>query len=271
MDEALRLTERTIEARSARFRDLIVGLVVVAVVSLVCALVCRSWKPLLGLYLLVPLSGGFMWSDAALVDGWRRRIAALWRRDGLNLDIFSTAVRGMPIFPPRTLGGMLAVLPTTERGITAAALSSPMREALAGTMDTIGHCQGDRTALATLAHTIGLASLSSALLLPSWLPMVGLLLIPPIRGAGHGIAVLRFRRRWRRVRELLPGDGERRALVEAAARLDWNPIPATTKQKLLGSLGSAEKEELDRRSQPPRRDLPTASIGSPANFGVVPE
>jgi hypothetical protein len=64
--------------------------------------------------------------------------------------------------------------------------------------------------------------------------MVGLLLIPPIRGAGHGIAALRFRRRWRRVRELLPGDRERRALVEAAARLDWDPIPATTKQKLLG-------------------------------------
>src|SRR5208337_5049595 len=111
MDEALRLTKQAIERRSARFRNLVVGVVLLVTICLVCSLILLSWKPLLGLLLLIPLSGGFVWSDASLVNGWRRSIAELWFRDSLNLDIFSTAVRGMPIFPPGTLGGMLAVLP----------------------------------------------------------------------------------------------------------------------------------------------------------------
>jgi hypothetical protein len=239
MDEALRLTKQTIETRSARFRDLVVLVVGLAAACLVCTLVLRSWEPLLGLLLLVPLAGVFVWRDASLVNDWRRGIAELWIHDRLELEIFSTAVRGIPIFPSGMLGGMLAILPTKERGVGTAAFSRAMREALAGALELIGRCQRDQTALSTLAYTIGLTSLALALLRHSWMPLAGLLLLVPIRSLGFRIAVLRFRPWWRRVRELLPRECERSAFIEAAGRLDWEPIPAATKRRLLRSCGSA--------------------------------
>jgi hypothetical protein len=240
MDEAIRLTKQTIEARAARFRKLVVGVVGLVATCLVCALAFLSWKPLLGLLLLVPLVCMFLWRDAALVNKWQRGIIDLWVSGDLNIDVFSRAVRSMPIFPPRTLDGMLAALPTRENGITLAALSPRLRKALAGTLEAVGRFQRERMALATLTYTIGLLCVAVALLRQSWMPLVGLLLIVPIQVAGRGIAVLRFRRRWRWLRELLPEDDERKALVETAGRLDWEPVPAAMKQRLLRSLGSGE-------------------------------
>jgi hypothetical protein len=243
MDEAIRLTKQTIEARSARFRNLVVGVVVLSMSSLVCALAFLSWKPVLGTLLLLPFVSTFLWRDAALVHNWRRGITDFWVSDDLNLDVFSRAIRGMPIFPPATLDGMLAELPTSEHGIMPAALSPRLREALAATLDAVGRLQRDRMALSALAYTIGLSGLVAATLRLSWEPLAGLLLILPTHVVGRGIAVGRFRRRWQFSRGLLQGEDERRALAENASRFDWEPIPAAMKQSLLGSMGFGEPVE----------------------------
>jgi len=236
MNEALQLTKHTIDARAARFRNLVVAVVAVVGACLLGAAVLVSWKPLLGVLLLVTLVGAFLWADDRLVDDWRRKITGLWVHQGLDLDIFARAMRGIPIFPPRVLLGMLRTLPTKETGISAAGLTPPLRQAVGEALSTISRCHADRTALATLAYTAGLASLAWAAIIGSWVPVAGCLLALPLLGLSHASTSLRLRSWQWQVRQILPEETDRRSFAAIARQLDWGSIPSPRKEKWLDSL-----------------------------------
>ena len=107
--EAMRLTTHTIETRTARFRNTVIAIVVVGLISMASAGVLMSWLPLLGFLLLVPLCGTFLYLDMRLVSDWQKRILEMWLQESLDLGIFSNAMVTIRSLPSHTLHGMLRV------------------------------------------------------------------------------------------------------------------------------------------------------------------
>lgn len=223
-----------IQARTALFRNLVVSVVVLASIPIIWALVRLSLVPLGTLVLLVPLCGAFLYLDHRLVQDWRAQLLTMWAEGSLDLKLLTETIVQVRMLPPGMLRDMLDTLP---KRLGPGRAPEGMRRAVTHTLRTLERCQGDRTAFVTAAYSLGLAALDSAAILRSWSPMLGLLLIPAIVGAGRWLEALRLRRWSRRMSETLQGHGrEARAIVEALALLDWAPIPARKKARLLDSL-----------------------------------
>jgi hypothetical protein len=235
--EAMDLTTATIDRRAARFRNLVVLLVILVAVSLLGAVLRLSWLPLLGLLALLPLCGFFIFLDTGLVNRWRQQVLEMWAEERLNLDGFTQAISSLRALPPQTVQGMLGSLPTKERTPAAAKPSPALRRALAATVNTIHRCENDWTGLVSIAYTLGVASLALAAVVESWRPLAGALLVAPVLAAAWGFKAARWRR-WRRtVLALHRRHGlEWTTFLPAANQLDWGSVPDRKKQRLLDSL-----------------------------------
>src|ERR1043166_6861781 len=102
LKEAVNLTTQTIDRRAFHYRNLVVLLIALVGACAVTALVAGSALPLLGLFILVPLCGGYLVLDTHQVNRWRRRIMALWADEDLHLDKFTKAVISLTMLPPNT-------------------------------------------------------------------------------------------------------------------------------------------------------------------------
>jgi hypothetical protein len=232
--EAMHLTFDVLRHRLLRFRGLLIAVGLLILLSLGAAIACRSWRPLLGLSLLVTLCGAFCCLDVTRVGRWQDQILGLWDQDRLDLDVFAETVSTLPGVPQDLLRGMFETLPTRKRGFARVARAA--REAVARTMQALNRCQRDRTALVTLAYTLAGASLACAAFTGSWLPMVGCLTVLPLAGLIHASTALRLRRWHQTILRLVPHEPDRRELAEIVRRLEWGPIPSRQKEKWLESL-----------------------------------
>jgi hypothetical protein len=242
LKEAVDLTTRTIDCRAFHYRNLVILLVLVVVVSGVWAAVRWSGLPLLGLLLLAPLCAAFILLDTTLVNRWRRRVLGWWVEGCLPLDNFANAVASLRMLPPGTVRAMVGTLPTRDRVPAAAKAPPVLRRALADTLKAIHRGESARTAIAGLAYSVGAASLALAALLGDWLPLAGVALVLPVIGLGWGLAAVRWRS-WRRaIRTLRKEQGlDLPGFTEAADQLDWGSIPDRKKRRLLGPLGEARE------------------------------
>jgi hypothetical protein len=234
--QATDLTERTLRVRAKCYRGLVIGVGLVAFLSLIWPTIQWSWLPLLGFLLFLPLTGAFLYVDGLLINRWRHKLLELWADEQLDLDILCDVLCTVRAVPEQILQGMLSSLPTVKSLKTTEKIPPASRGALAATIQTINGCQSDRTLIALIAYTTGLASLALAAILASWLPLLALLLVIPIFGLGLAINGLRLRR-WRRKLSALRRDGlPERDFVELAARLSWRPISEKKKSGLLEEL-----------------------------------
>ena len=145
--DALDLTTQTIDRRAYRYRNLVVLVVLVGLVSGIGAVVLLSGLPLLGLLLLLPLCGGFHYLDSVLVNRWGNRLLQMWAEEELDLDAFVESIAAIRLLPPATLGAMLDTLPKIGRR----ELSSVVKKALVITLATHSRCESDRTAAGVIA------------------------------------------------------------------------------------------------------------------------
>jgi hypothetical protein len=235
LQQAMRLTERTIRLRLISYRCLVIIIGLIALISLLLTAIMLSWRPLLGFLLFLPLTGAFLHVDCVLVNRWRRNLLARWARAEVDLDMFSQVLEAIGVMPVRTLQSMLSSLPTLKNLNTSYDIAPPVRWALAATLHTINACQSDRTLFASIAFTTVLASLALAAALPSWLALAGVMVIVPIRLIGLGAGHMRWRRLQAHLADLLPTESQRRDFVNLAARLDWQATPAHRKARLLGA------------------------------------
>jgi hypothetical protein len=86
--DAIDITNRTIEARAGLYRNLVVAVCAVSVLSILVAVLFRQWMSLAGLVLLVPLTGGFLFLDSRLVRRWRAGIVEMGRSRSLDVTAF---------------------------------------------------------------------------------------------------------------------------------------------------------------------------------------
>lgn len=160
MTTAINMTLRAIEERARLYRGLIVIVSVTSVLSLLLAALLRSWTPLLGFGLLVPLAGGYLLLDGKRVGDWRKDILESWGSGNLNLAVFAKAIAAYPTIPPRTLDGMLSTLPKFSSEQRLDALSDTQKQQAIARSDAASRKQELRTVLAVAALTlaVGLAA-----------------------------------------------------------------------------------------------------------------
>jgi hypothetical protein len=106
----LDLTFRTIEKRIKRYRNLVVLIVLIAVISLLLAIFCHQWLLVGGLIFLVPLIGGFSYLDSMTVRRWREEILQMSRLRNLDIALFLKTVCEFRRTTPPMLQGMLSTI-----------------------------------------------------------------------------------------------------------------------------------------------------------------
>jgi len=112
--DAIDITLRTIEERAELYRNLVVAICVVSVLSILMAVLFRQWMPLAGLVLLVPLTGGFLFLDSRLVRRWRAEIVEMGRSRSLDVIAFLKTISGFRHLPPNALKAMLSTIPASR-------------------------------------------------------------------------------------------------------------------------------------------------------------
>jgi hypothetical protein len=109
--EAIEITIRTIEDRARLYRNLVMAVSVVSVLSILLSVLFRHWLPLIGLVLLVPLTGAYLFFDGRLVRRWRAGVVEMTRLRSLDVATFLKTISGFRHLPSNSLKAMLATLP----------------------------------------------------------------------------------------------------------------------------------------------------------------
>jgi hypothetical protein len=109
--EAIGTTLRTTEDRAKLYRNLVVAVSMVSLVSIILPLFTHQWLAFSGLVIIVPLTGGFLFLDSHLVLQWRAGILEMAQLRGLDLALFVKTISGFRQLPPDSLKAMLAMLP----------------------------------------------------------------------------------------------------------------------------------------------------------------
>ena len=108
--EAIDTTLRAIQERAGLYRNLVVAVSLVSVLSVCSAVFLRQWLALAGLIILVPLTGAYLLLDTRLLRLWRARIVEMVRSRGLDVTTFTKIISGFRQVPPNSLRVMISLL-----------------------------------------------------------------------------------------------------------------------------------------------------------------
>ena len=188
---AMSRTTQTIDNRARYFRNQVVAVVIVGMVSIVGAMVAWTLWPLTGLLLLVPICGMFSLFDGKLLNDWRSHLLASWAKQEVDFWGFRAAMEAIPTLPKATLQSMLDTLPSTPNWDMERAASQKTRGAVAAIVTAIHACHADTVALKVVGSAIAAVSVFCAAALKVWFPLlfIGVILSLPL--------LLKWMRRWR--------------------------------------------------------------------------
>ncbi len=229
MREAYEATTRTLNSRIKRYKILIISIGVAVLGSIIWAIVWRSWSPLLGFVIIIPLCGLFFSSDAMLINKWQVQILDLWIDDELDIGLFIDTISQVKMFPKDTLQSMLRTLP--ERTL-ADKTPKEVKESVKITLQTINHCQVDRIVFSTLTFSLVLGLMAFALLNWTWISLIGLPFAFIAFAMGKVFCFIRFQKWKRNIQRRKP---DITCFVEIADKLDWGTVHKR-KQKFLDML-----------------------------------
>jgi hypothetical protein len=235
--EAVGLTTQTIDCRAARYRNTVIALVTVTLITLVWAGIQLSWRPLVGFLLLIPLCGTLLYLDTRLVNRWQQQIMQMWIPGHVQLKTLFDVMLTIKTLPAGTLKSMLETLPTSADGTPESPITLSTREAISKTVDVITQCQGNRTLFVMLALSLCVAFLALAALQLSWLPLLGLVSILPVIWISKLLNSFQLKHWKKKIREM----GEKKefdikSFLNIANQLNWEAISNLEKTKLLNSL-----------------------------------
>lgn len=112
--DAINDTLRTIECRARIYHKLVVSVSILSILSFILCFIFRSLKPCMGLTLIVPFIGVYLYLDQQLVGTWRKSLLEMWRCHNLSLQGFEQAITSLTYIPPKSLRGMLSTLPKAD-------------------------------------------------------------------------------------------------------------------------------------------------------------
>jgi hypothetical protein len=152
--DAINLTLKTIEGRARLYRKIVVCVSVTFVAALILAAGLRSWQPLVGLILLVPVSGAFLAIDSRKVRSWQTSMLQMWRVRGLDLGEFERLIAKLGHVPVHTVRGMLMVLPMQNAKSMNRQCSDAQKESISNSLQLAVRANEHKTLLTSAALTI---------------------------------------------------------------------------------------------------------------------
>lgn len=182
---AVQQTTSAIDARARYFRVAVVAVALVLVVSTAWALWARSFAPLLGMVLVVPVCGAFLSSDQRLLNKWRTELLGVWVDRNLDLAAFRLAMRANAALPKETVEGMLSTLPSVGDLAAEQRLSTLTRRAIAANALATHGSRADTAALKAGGAGLISGTLIAAVALHRWVVLAALLALGflPLWGA----------------------------------------------------------------------------------------
>jgi hypothetical protein len=157
--EAINFTLRTIEDRGRLYRNLVVAVSIVCVLSVFSAALFRQWIALTGFLLLVPLTGGFLFFDGRRIRRWRTEIIEKSKMRGLDVTIFQKTIAGFRHLPT---GSLQAMLSTLSSDVNASRRQTEEQSVLGNEFDTRTRKDEWRILKATTLLTLALVCLAGA-------------------------------------------------------------------------------------------------------------
>ncbi len=165
--EALNATLSTIARRAKLYRNLIISVAMLSVLSILISVIIRSWLPLCGIVLVVPLTGGFLLLDSRQVRRWQANMMEMWRFRHLNLKEFEKMISGFRHVPAQSLDGMLSTLPKDSSQFKRDDASEEEKAISAERIDAFSRWQQWRTLMGTVALMLMFSCLMAAALFRS--------------------------------------------------------------------------------------------------------
>ena len=243
---AIDQTTQTIDRRAKHYRNLIVAVTIVGLGSIFWAGIAWSWLPLVGIFLLVPFCGLYLFIDGKLLNRWQHELFAHWERGELDFRALCDAVTAISTLPKNTVESMLETLPSAGDLVTEQSISSSTRKAIAAVVTTIHACRSDGIAFKAVGYTITGSVLIVAAALWMWQPLLGIL----------SVSLVLLLRKWLKTRRL-KGIRERiitaqqepdfhlEKFLEIVSKIYWTPISASEKKTILATLASELKNDLN--------------------------
>jgi hypothetical protein len=109
--EAINATLRSIEQRGRVYRNIVICVSLTFILSVLLAVGLWSWRPVIAMLFLLPISGLFLVLDGRQVRCWQANILQLWQFRGLKIEEFETVILSLGNVPRHTVEAMLAILP----------------------------------------------------------------------------------------------------------------------------------------------------------------
>lgn len=243
---AIDQTTQTIDRRAKHFRNLIVAVTIVGLGSILWAGIAWSWLPLVGIFLLVPFCGLYLFIDEKLLSQWRHELFAGWEKGEIDFRALYDAVIAISTLPKNTVESMLEMLPSAGDLVTEQSISPSTREAIAAVVTTIYACRSDHIAFKAAGYTITGGVLIVAMTLWMWQPLLGV----------FTVSLVLLLRRWVKTRRLKSAreriitaqqepDFHLEKFLEIVREIHWTPISASEKKTILATLASELKNDLN--------------------------
>ena len=108
--DAVEYTVRTIEDRARLYRNLVISVSMVSILSVLLAITLRQWIALAGLLLLSPMTGSFLILDIRRTRQWRLHILKKYRKRELHIPTFRKTISAFAYLPASSLQAMLSTI-----------------------------------------------------------------------------------------------------------------------------------------------------------------
>lgn len=177
------LTSMVLIKRSKCFRKLVIVFILIIVAGLITDIAVLSFRPTVGLLLLIPAYSLYLVCDNHLLIKWRTQVMSAWRSKEIDLFALRQALSANKALPQQSINAMLETLPNAGSLVEEQSIPKVLRIAVADSLKERGdtlHYQLIRNAI---SFTIISSILSWAVMTNSWISLfailsVTILLIP---------------------------------------------------------------------------------------------
>lgn len=238
---AIDQTMRTIDRRAKYYRNLIVAVVLISLISVSLTMCVWALLPLAGFFFLLPVCGLYFVLDSRFLNHWRSQLLKSWAKREIDFRAFSDAVSAIPKLPKGTVQGMLATLPSLGDLITEQGISPSTREAITALLTTIYTCRSDAIMFKAAIYTILGGSLTASIALWMWKPLLGILILILILFLQKWVKTCRLKdMREKTISAQKLPDFNLEKYLSFAKHLNWSPISDSEKDNFLAAVCTTE-------------------------------
>jgi hypothetical protein len=174
----IEMTSEIIARRTYCYRLLVVAFSLILVFSLFVSILWGGFRDMILLLLFFPTYILYLVCDDRTLNNWRSQILASWKVRAIDLSALEKALLANKMLPPPTLKAMLDTLPRCADLIIEQSYTETLRGAVADTFVLRSEMMSYRLIRNMLMNTIASMILITNVLFLTWIPVLGVLLLP---------------------------------------------------------------------------------------------